>query len=171
MLTFAVDENERNKRIGLRIKMAREAKGWSQDALADELDVKQATVSAWEAGSFPKRLGLPKIAAALDRPIEWFQNDTDGAMAAMERRLKNLEQTLPSPESTLSPEQEIVCDALNDPGLGDERKALALWLLTSETKYLRIFSAEWIARIQKFFAAVNISPRKAQSKAAKKAAR
>jgi transcriptional regulator with XRE-family HTH domain len=91
MLTFDVDQEERNKRIGARIRQARELKGWSQDALADELNTKQATVSQWESGSFPKRIGLPAIAEALGQTVEWFLRDDDNPLSAIERRLKMLE--------------------------------------------------------------------------------
>jgi transcriptional regulator with XRE-family HTH domain len=75
MLTYDMDSKARNRAIGDRIRLAREAKGWSQEALADELDTKQATVARWEAGSFPKRIGLPKIAEVLGKPVEWFQGE------------------------------------------------------------------------------------------------
>lgn len=97
--------------LGERIRQAREAKGWSQDALADELGTKQATVARWETGSFPKRIGLPRIAEALGKPVEWFQrgasknptkSDTDPSdddltekMAELERRLKAMEEKAP----------------------------------------------------------------------------
>lgn len=74
MITYVMDKTNKNIQLGLRIRLAREAKGWSQDALADELDTTQATVSGWESGTFPKRFGLPRIAEVLGKPIEWFQD-------------------------------------------------------------------------------------------------
>ncbi len=67
-----MDELTKNKAIGRRIRQAREAAGMTQEELAEDLDTKPATVSRWESGSFPKRIGLPKIAAALNKPVDWF---------------------------------------------------------------------------------------------------
>ena len=74
MIIYVMDNIKKNVHLGLKIRLAREAKGWSQDALADELGTTQATVSGWETGTFPKRFGLPKIAEVLEKPIEWFQD-------------------------------------------------------------------------------------------------
>lgn len=74
MLTYDMDAKEKNKVTGRRIRLAREAKGWGQDELAAEVGVKPATVSRWESGSFPSRIGLPTIAKALDKTVEWLQD-------------------------------------------------------------------------------------------------
>jgi len=49
--------------FGLRLKAAREAKGLTQQQVADKFDVKKATVSAWETGvGVPDALRLRQLA-------------------------------------------------------------------------------------------------------------
>ena len=43
---------ELHRQWGQAIKVAREANGWTQMALADRLGVRPSTVSRWEAGVF-----------------------------------------------------------------------------------------------------------------------
>lgn len=104
-----MDQGERNRRIGRRIREAREAKGWSQYALADELDTKAATVSRWENGSFPKRIGLNKVAAALDKPVEWFQESSQPNLDALTARLEALEKAHSGPKfEDISVEEQLL---------------------------------------------------------------
>lgn len=56
---------------GMRIKIARVGKGFSQAALAERLKVSQATVALWESGStFPKASNLVELAELLEIPVE-----------------------------------------------------------------------------------------------------
>jgi transcriptional regulator with XRE-family HTH domain len=56
---------------GMKIKVARVKKGWSQTALADRLHVSQATVALWESGNtFPKPNNLVELAELLDIPVD-----------------------------------------------------------------------------------------------------
>jgi len=58
------------KKLGRRIRRAREAKGWTQWQLADELGLSQPTISDWEAGAIaPSFDNLPKLAKALDTTV------------------------------------------------------------------------------------------------------
>lgn len=116
MLTFVMDHAARNKLIGYRIKIAREAKGWSQEALADELDTAQTTIARWEAGTFPSRIGLPKIAAALDKPVEWFSEPLPSD-SQFEERLKALEEKA---QAIMSPKEPYIANP-------DLQKVWATW--------------------------------------------
>jgi transcriptional regulator with XRE-family HTH domain len=62
--------------VGIRIKQARVAKGWTQTELAKQLDVQRSSVVRWESGiSVPQC--VPKIAALLGQPAAWFMDRAD----------------------------------------------------------------------------------------------
>ena len=64
-------EKKNNKQIGERIKTARKAKGLSQEALGEMLDVSFQAVSTWEQGKFiPDSDHLPALAKALDISLD-----------------------------------------------------------------------------------------------------
>lgn len=53
------------------LRALREARGWTQGALADRLDVSRQTVNALETGRYDPSLPLAfRIARLFDRPIE-----------------------------------------------------------------------------------------------------
>lgn len=53
------------------LKDLREARGWTQGALADQLDVSRQTVNALEKGRYDPSLPLAfRIARLFDQPIE-----------------------------------------------------------------------------------------------------
>ena len=55
---------EMKKKIGERIKAARKAKGLSQEALGEKLEVSFQAVSSWETGKFiPDAEDLPQLSA------------------------------------------------------------------------------------------------------------
>ena len=59
------------KRAGKLIRLARVAKGFTQNELARELQVTQGAVVQWEQGkAFPKASNLVKVASILGIPIE-----------------------------------------------------------------------------------------------------
>ncbi|MBW0116666.1 helix-turn-helix transcriptional regulator [Pseudonocardia abyssalis] len=60
------------------LKALREARGWTQGALADRLDVSRQTVNALEKGRYDPSLPLAfRIAHLFERPIEAiFEPDT-----------------------------------------------------------------------------------------------
>jgi DNA-binding XRE family transcriptional regulator len=59
--------------IAERIKVARKAKGWSQDTLAKEIGVSKGNVSRWESGEHnPERSNLEALAEALDVVESWL---------------------------------------------------------------------------------------------------
>lgn len=65
----------RRMTVGARIKQAREAKGLTQEALADAVGVSRPAVTQWEDGtSTPRNKKLPSIAAALDVDPLWLSH-------------------------------------------------------------------------------------------------
>lgn len=120
--------------------------GLSQEKLADALEVTQPTVFGWEAGTPPKRIGLPRIAEALGKTPEWLQygderevvpsfNDPQDITASLLdkivaqglelERLKNQPLTVP----------EQVLNAW--PSAPAKIKALCLFLLTGNAEFLK----------------------------------
>jgi putative transcriptional regulator len=54
-----------------RLRQLREARGWTQAALADRLDVSRQTVNALETGRYDPSLPLAfRLARLFDQPIE-----------------------------------------------------------------------------------------------------
>lgn len=59
--------------LGLKIKEARKAVGWSQERLAEELGVSWMTVHRWEHElRTVSRDKLGALALATERPLTWF---------------------------------------------------------------------------------------------------
>lgn len=66
------------RRVGVRIRHAREAKGWTQLQLADALPGQRysSQISVWETGrAMPNLRNLEALATALDVPVEAFFTD------------------------------------------------------------------------------------------------
>lgn len=65
------------------LKALREARGWTQGALADRLDVSRQTVNALETGRYDPSLPLAfRIARLFEQPIEAiFEPEPDTAAA------------------------------------------------------------------------------------------
>ena len=93
---------QRHKDLGLRIRAAREAKGWKQKQLAAAVHVETVTISRWENAHTAPDLGtLQIIAGALERPISYFlvaqptvEQIPDSRLLQMEGRLGSLEVDL-----------------------------------------------------------------------------
>ena len=61
----------RAEALNNELKALRQARGWSQSVLADQLDVSRQTVNALETGRYDPSLPLAfRIARLFDRPIE-----------------------------------------------------------------------------------------------------
>jgi transcriptional regulator with XRE-family HTH domain len=59
-----------------RIKEARQARGWSQQELAERVRVSQPTIVHWEQGTHaPRHLALMRLADALGVSRVWLQGD------------------------------------------------------------------------------------------------
>jgi transcriptional regulator with XRE-family HTH domain len=72
---------DRRRRVGARIRSARQAKGFSQRQLADLLPgaTESNNVSRWERGkTMPSWPTLEALAKALDVPVAWLLSEDDG---------------------------------------------------------------------------------------------
>ena len=66
MLQYHKKEVAEMRHIGLRLKELRDAKGWTQDDLAEATGMNRVTIAKYEAGrSEPKSASLGKLAMAL----------------------------------------------------------------------------------------------------------
>ena len=64
------------------LRALREERGWTQAAMADELDVSRQTVNALETGRYAPSLPLAfRIARLFERPIEAIFEDDAAAVA------------------------------------------------------------------------------------------
>jgi transcriptional regulator with XRE-family HTH domain len=62
--------------MSVRIKEARQARGWSQQELAERVSVSQPTIVHWEQGThIPRHLALARLADALGVSRQWLQGD------------------------------------------------------------------------------------------------
>lgn len=61
----------------IRLKEAREAKGLSQQKLADELGEAQSTVGGWESGRTPRYAALIMLAQKLDVSLDYLTGRSD----------------------------------------------------------------------------------------------
>ena len=65
------------------LRELREARGWSQGALAEQLEVSRQTVNALETGKYDPSLPLAfRIARLFGQPIESIFRDDDAPAAA-----------------------------------------------------------------------------------------
>ena len=70
--------------IGLRIKEARQAKGWTQDQLAQAVEVTRSAVAQWETGRAGQVTGnLTRIAAVLDVGVEFLTHGAEKRLPAV----------------------------------------------------------------------------------------
>jgi plasmid maintenance system antidote protein VapI len=81
--------------MSARIKEARQARGWSQQDLAERVGVSQPTIVHWEQGTHtPRNLALARLADALGVSRQWLQGDTEAqallATSRSESYLKNV---------------------------------------------------------------------------------
>jgi transcriptional regulator with XRE-family HTH domain len=59
--------------VGLNIRVAREAKGWTQRDLAARVGVVDLAVSRWERGvAMPQPEHLMRLSVELERETSWF---------------------------------------------------------------------------------------------------
>jgi transcriptional regulator with XRE-family HTH domain len=64
--------------MSARIKEARQARGWSQQELAERVSVSQPTIVHWEQGThIPRHLALARLADALGVSRQWLQGDIE----------------------------------------------------------------------------------------------
>ena len=59
-----------------RLKISRKEKGYSQEALAEELEVSRQSITKWETGtSFPELKKLLQLSVKLDKDLDWLLCD------------------------------------------------------------------------------------------------
>lgn len=64
---------KKNKTVGMRIKEAREEKGWTTAQLASRLEVSITQKRYYESGvTIPSFLKMAKIADVFDISLDWF---------------------------------------------------------------------------------------------------
>ena len=74
----AVTKHDIISEVAMRLKTAREDKGWSQTELAKRIGVPQSTVTRIEAGQrFPTKQTATNIASALDVGIDWLMRGNE----------------------------------------------------------------------------------------------
>lgn len=77
-MAYEIEPTEEQRRIGQRVKQAREAERLTQAELGAAVGVTSATVSRWEdAIPPPGTRQLEKLSGALGRPLEWFLGKTE----------------------------------------------------------------------------------------------
>jgi transcriptional regulator with XRE-family HTH domain len=81
--------------MSVRIKEARQARGWSQQDLAERIGVSQPTIVHWEQGTHtPRNLALARLADSLGVSRQWLQGDSEAqaviAASRSESYLKNV---------------------------------------------------------------------------------
>lgn len=64
-----------------RLKMSRKEKGYSQEALAEALEVSRQSITKWETGAaFPELKKLLQLSVVLDKDLDWLLCDERNAM-------------------------------------------------------------------------------------------
>ena len=59
-----------------RLRIARKEKGYSQEALAEELEVSRQSITKWETGTaFPELKKLLQLSVTLDKDLDWLMCD------------------------------------------------------------------------------------------------
>ena len=59
-----------------RLKISRKEKGYSQETLAEELEVSRQSITKWETGTaFPELRKLLQISVKLDKDLDWLLCD------------------------------------------------------------------------------------------------
>ena len=59
-----------------RLKISRKEKGYSQEALAEELEVSRQSITKWETGTaFPELKKLLQLSVKLDKDLDWLLCD------------------------------------------------------------------------------------------------
>lgn len=96
-------------KIGDRIRLARETKGWSQEQLADAINVETPTVSRWETGLHePRPRHWPVIVNALGRSREWFEGIESDRISGLEARIEKIESISRGEENLTEDESELI---------------------------------------------------------------
>ena len=69
-------KGEKHMSFAGRLKISRKEKGYSQEALAEELEVSRQSITKWETGTaFPELRKLLQISVKLDKDLDWLLCD------------------------------------------------------------------------------------------------
>ena len=64
-----------------RLKISRKEKGYSQESLAEELEVSRQSITKWETGTaFPELRKLLQLSVILDKDLDWLLCDERNAL-------------------------------------------------------------------------------------------
>ena len=64
-----------------RLKISRKEKGYSQETLAEELEVSRQSITKWETGTaFPELKKLLQLSVKLDKDLDWLLCDERNAL-------------------------------------------------------------------------------------------
>ena len=78
--------------FGDRLRATRKEKGFSQEQLAEELEVSRQSVTKWETGlTFPEIRTMLRLASLLDKDLDWLLYDEKQISAAPSARPINTE--------------------------------------------------------------------------------
>jgi transcriptional regulator with XRE-family HTH domain len=91
--------------MSVRIKEARQARGWSQQDLAERIGVSQPTIVHWEQGTHtPRNMALARLADSLGVSRQWLQGDgSTQAVVAASREGNYFKQASPFQAYLASP--------------------------------------------------------------------
>lgn len=80
----------------LKIKEAREARGWTQERLAQTVGTTQQTIQRWESGEVdPKSGKVMSISAALGITVSFIMGTDQPELSEDEKRLVELYRSMP----------------------------------------------------------------------------
>ncbi len=66
-----------------RLKISRKEKGYSQETLAEELEVSRQSITKWETGvAFPELKKLLQLSVALAKDLDWLMCDERNELVA-----------------------------------------------------------------------------------------
>lgn len=72
-------ESESERRIGVRVRLQRQARGLTQTDLARLIGRTQSSISEFESGAIvPSGRTLQRLSVALDMPVDWILNGSPG---------------------------------------------------------------------------------------------
>jgi len=107
--------------IGERIRELREAKGWTQDDLAEAAGIHRVTIAKYEAGKVePKSTSLSRLAAALEVDAGFLLGEVD-EMTDKDKELWELREKV-----RRDPERHYLFSIASDASIDDVRRAVAI---------------------------------------------
>lgn len=110
------------KQIGARLKEIREAKGWTQDDLADAAGMNRVTIAKYESGRIePKSASLSKLAAALEVGTDVLLGTEKDEMSEEEREMWELREQV-----RRDPDRHYLFSLARDASIDDVRQAVAI---------------------------------------------